>query len=230
MTPSLLLAVLLTAAVVSWPPRRSSARRLTTVFGSRSDSADPRSVRPALTVIAVVAVTAVVMTGLPPWLAVGLALGYIVSRQRAPTEPSLMHEVPLLADLFACCLAAGATVPDALDAAATTGGGLLAARANVVTSALRRGAAADDAWRTWLDDPLLAPLARPCVRTSASGAAVSAEIARVAARMRSRRRAELQQRTARAGVWVVLPVGACFLPAFVLVGVVPVALGLLRTI
>ena len=34
----------------------------------------------------------------------------------------------------------------------------------------------------------------------------------------------------RAGVLMVLPLTLCFLPAFVLVGVVPIVIGLLRTL
>jgi pilus assembly protein TadC len=40
----------------------------------------------------------------------------------------------------------------------------------------------------------------------------------------------VQERVARASVWVVLPLGLCFLPAFVLVGVVPIVMGLLHTL
>jgi hypothetical protein len=64
------------------------------------------------------------------------------------------------------------------------------------------------------------------MRAAESGAAGAREIHRVSARLRSQRRAELSNRAQRAATWVVLPLGLCFLPAFVLVGVVPLALGL----
>jgi hypothetical protein len=90
------------------------------------------------------------------------------------------------------------------------------------------------------DVPLVADLMASCLAAgvsmpsairaaaSAAGPAAAPEISRAAERLRMRGNAEAQRRIARAGVWVVLPLGLCFLPAFVLVGVVPVAVGLLQ--
>jgi pilus assembly protein TadC len=64
------------------------------------------------------------------------------------------------------------------------------------------------------------------VRTTQSGASVADELRRVAARIRSRRHARLQQRVQQASIWVVVPLGLFFLPAFVLLSVVPIVLGL----
>ncbi|MCU1621436.1 MAG: hypothetical protein JWL79_281, partial [Frankiales bacterium] len=49
---------------------------------------------------------------------------------------------------------------------------------------------------------------------------------RVAADARRRQAVDAHRRAARAGVLAVLPLGACFLPAFVLLGVVPAVIGL----
>ena len=66
-------------------------------------------------------------------------------------------------------------------------------------------------------------------RASETGAATAAELNRIAARLRVTRRTEAQAKAARAGIWIVLPIGLCFLPAFLAVGVVPLAWGLLRS-
>jgi pilus assembly protein TadC len=55
---------------------------------------------------------------------------------------------------------------------------------------------------------------------------VAAAVQGVAADARRRQQAEAHRRAARAGVLAVLPLGACFLPAFVLLGVVPAVVGL----
>jgi pilus assembly protein TadC len=55
---------------------------------------------------------------------------------------------------------------------------------------------------------------------------VAEAVQRVAADARRRQEAEGHRRAARAGVLAVLPLGACFLPAFVLLGIVPVVAGL----
>jgi pilus assembly protein TadC len=48
----------------------------------------------------------------------------------------------------------------------------------------------------------------------------------LASRLRSRRRAAAEHRVRQAAVWLVVPLGLCFLPAFVLVAVVPIVIGL----
>jgi pilus assembly protein TadC len=132
----------------------------------------------------------------------------------------------LLADLMAACMSAGAAPADALAASSVVAGPWLALRTRLVVAALGSGAPASEAWADWLDDPRLAPIARTCIRTSGSGAAAAAELGRVAVRLRAARRALGQQRVARASVLVVLPLGVCFLPSFVAVGVVPLVISL----
>ncbi|MCU1692975.1 MAG: hypothetical protein JWM64_2066, partial [Frankiales bacterium] len=51
-------------------------------------------------------------------------------------------------------------------------------------------------------------------------------VARLAAEARASATARAEQRARRAGVLAVAPLGLCFLPAFVLLGVVPVVVGL----
>ena len=63
-------------------------------------------------------------------------------------------------------------------------------------------------------------------RTTQSGAAVAEDLGRVAARLRARRHSRLQQRVQQASVLAVIPLGIFFLPAFVVVAVVPIVIGL----
>jgi pilus assembly protein TadC len=44
--------------------------------------------------------------------------------------------------------------------------------------------------------------------------------------MRSTQRGDVEAAVRRAGVWVLAPLGLCFLPAFVCLGVVPLVLGI----
>ena len=97
-----------------------------------------------------------------------------------------------------------------------------------VVSALRVGVPPQDAWSQVAGlSAAMAATARVCARGMGSGSAIAAELNGVAARERRRRRTARQQRINRASVWAVLPLGLCFLPAFVLVGVVPLVVGLL---
>jgi pilus assembly protein TadC len=48
--------------------------------------------------------------------------------------------------------------------------------------------------------------------------------------LRASSRARTEEALRRAGVWVLAPLGACFLPAFVCLGVVPLVLGIARDV
>jgi pilus assembly protein TadC len=63
-------------------------------------------------------------------------------------------------------------------------------------------------------------------RASTSGVHTAALLRAVATDVRGRRRAVATEAARRAGVRAVLPLGACFLPAFVLLGIVPTIAGL----
>lgn len=134
--------------------------------------------------------------------------------------------VPVVVELLAGCLAAGLTTSDSLEAASVAGDPVTRSACLAAAAALRRGAPAAEAWQSWMSDPWLAPVARSTARTTQTGASVADELRRVAARLRTRRHARLQQRVQQASVWAVVPLGLFFLPAFVLVAVVPVVIGL----
>ena len=216
----------LLAAMVCWPARPRPAARLP----HRDDSPErePPVLRRPVVALAVVAIVALVVVGGSWWLAALLAAGALVGSRARAVEGPAPDEVSLTADLMAACLSAGAAVAEALSAALAASGPWLRARGEPVVASLRVGASAAEAWSDWLGDERLAPVARTCVRTAGSGAAAAAELVRVAARMRSARRTQRQQRVARAAVWIVLPLGGCFLPAFVAVGVVPLVISLLE--
>jgi Flp pilus assembly protein TadB len=177
----------------------------------------------AAAVAAGIAVLGPVLGGLTGGAVAGLAL--LVS-PGPPTVDIDTAAVALVADLMAGCLSAGTLLPDAVAAAAEGADGGLGEACRAVVTGLRAGAPPEAAWAAWLADPRLAPLARTAVRTTHSGAATAEELRRTAARLRVQRRAVLQQRVRQASVWVVVPLGLCFLPAFVLVAVVPLVIGL----
>jgi pilus assembly protein TadC len=168
--------------------------------------------------------------------AIGVLIGVAGAGVAALVRPKVLaaqvnpDDVPVVVDLIAGCLAAGATLPDALEAAARVAEDVMASACRSVAGALRSGAPPEEAWRGWLADPWLAPVARTAARTSQTGAAAAADLRRTSTRLRARRRAAAQHRLRQASVWLVVPLGLCFLPAFILVAVVPLVIGLLPTL
>lgn len=79
----------------------------------------------------------------------------------------------------------------------------------------------------WSDaPPAVAHVGRVLAVGAAAGAAPGPQLRAEAARWRRERRAHARQAAAALGVRLTLPLGVCFLPAFVLLGLVPVVLGL----
>ena len=136
------------------------------------------------------------------------------------------HDLPLFADLLAAALGAGCGVGVALAAVCGAVPGELSARVRVVCAALALGASPRTAWAPLAADPALRPLAAAMVRCATSGSPAADALVHLAADLRSRRRIAAVQAARSAGVRAVAPLGLCFLPAFVLVGVVPTAVGL----
>lgn len=159
----------------------------------------------------------------------GLTLRHRLRRKR----PFDAGDIALCIDLLGGTLAAGAAPAAALAAVASAAPSAAREAFSTAATALARG---DDPGETWsrLADvvPSLGDAARLCGRAAVTGAAVAEELHRLAAALRAGTQVERRRRLQRAAVWQVLPLGLCFLPAFVLVGVIPVVLaavpGLLR--
>jgi len=129
-------------------------------------------------------------------------------------------------DLLAACLRAGLPVPTAVAAIADdlpAGAGPALHR---VSDLLALGADPVAAWAPALDCPETAGLARGARRTSRSGTALAEVVAELAATVRDGAVDAAEARAQRAGVLITAPLGLCFLPAFVCLGIVPVVVGL----
>jgi pilus assembly protein TadC len=140
------------------------------------------------------------------------------------TADALRSDLPVVCDLLAVCLAAGTPTGAAVGAVAGAVPGPLGERLSEVAALYALGAAPRSAWAG-------APsgsesLARVLIRAGESGSTVVPALHRLAADLRSTARAEVDAAVRRAGVWVLAPLGACFLPAFLCLGVAPLVLGI----
>jgi pilus assembly protein TadC len=139
-------------------------------------------------------------------------------------DAALVDQLPVACDLLAVCLAAGLPPPAALAAVAGAAPDPLGAALERVAGMARLGA---DAGRAWQGAPtVLEPLARTLRRSEASGAQAAPALHALAGDLRASARAATDAAVRRAGVRVIAPLGLCFLPAFVCLGVVPLVIGI----
>jgi pilus assembly protein TadC len=90
---------------------------------------------------------------------------------------------------------------------------------------LRLGGDPVACWSVLGEEGELAAFGRALGRAMVSGAPLAEAVARLADDQRARRRRTAEAAARAVGVRAVGPLGLCFLPAFVLVGVVPVIVG-----
>lgn len=178
-----------------------------------------------------------VVVGFPAGLVLGSVVAVAAPVLLGRLEPAavrrdrlqLISDLPLVLDLLAACMAGGAALPAAAASVARAVPGPCGARLMSVTDALAVGSPPGEAWLCLSagrpDDPLEAS-ARLMARAAEGGTPVAAAVSRLAAEARAVSRAAGAERARRVGVLVVAPLGLCFLPAFVLLGILPVVAGL----
>ncbi|WP_433600768.1 type II secretion system F family protein [Nocardia sp. CA-135953] len=136
-------------------------------------------------------------------------------------------------DLLAACLRAGLPMASAARAVAPSAPTALGAALRKAADLLALGADAATAWdqvaRDGADQPgaeEVDSLARMARRSARSGASLATAIGELAEQRRSGVEDATAARAERAGVLIGGPLGLCFLPAFVCLGIVPVVIGL----
>jgi pilus assembly protein TadC len=167
---------------------------------------------------------------LGPPLGVAVFLGARRWLRRAPATTRARAPDPLrLAagwDLLAACLRGGLPVPLAVRAVTTEVPAAAAEALRRTADLLALGADPVAAWAPALDEPLTAELARGARRSARSGTALAGMAEGLAAAARAGADDLAEARAQRAAVAVTGPLGLCFLPAFLCLGVLPVVIGL----
>ncbi|KAA6215519.1 hypothetical protein CP973_38210 [Streptomyces albofaciens JCM 4342] len=184
---------------------------------------------------AAVAAAVTILVGGATGAVIGLAVAYGVGLRQRRTkalaarraaEAGLRAALAPAADLLAACLAAGAGPREAADAVGRSVGGTVGVRLRRVAAELRLGAEPSAAWQRFGALPGACDLARCMERAGISGVPAVEGISRIAAGLRAAAQRTAAERARRASVLVTLPLAACFLPAFLTIGVVPVLIGL----
>jgi Flp pilus assembly protein TadB len=239
----LVLAALLVASstVLVLPP--SSRRRLGVVaagppVGAGAQRPDASGSPPATVLVAAAAAIGGVGVAVIVGGAIGLVLGaaaapaaFVVLRRLEPAatrrrRERLAADLPTAVDLLGACLQVGRPPDEALRVVAAAVGGPVGHDLDVVTVRLALGADPVGVWREiGVQQGPLAPLGRTMARSLQTGAPLADGLRLLASDLRGRRRAAAEQQARSVGVRAAAPLGLCFLPAFVLIGIVPSIVG-----
>jgi pilus assembly protein TadC len=159
----------------------------------------------------------------------GALASWLIGRLEPPSarrrRESIERDLPLAIDLLAACATAGRPVEASMDVVATAVGGPVSEVLSEHSARIRLGADPLAEWSSMRRHPQLGPMARAVLRSMESGAPMADILERLAVDSRGSRAMALQQRARSVGVRAAGPLGICFLPAFMLIGIVPTVIG-----
>ncbi|MEV6607252.1 type II secretion system F family protein [Kutzneria sp. NPDC051319] len=226
-----LSSFLFSLALLVLPGPMTARVRLAMVFGppgpaTRRGPRVPAEWLPVLTGIAGGALAGVVF-GWVPALVVSAAAFLWCRRavRRGPPPPDPLR-LAATWDLLAACLRAGLPVPTAIRAVAADAPPGCAEVLLRTAELLALGSDPVQAWAPALAEPATEALARGARRSARSGTALAEMADGLAQRIRAESADTAEARAQRAAVLITGPLGLCFLPAFLCLGIAPVVLGL----
>ena len=249
-TVVLVAALAAYAAYAVWSRRSRPRRRLLTLntLGPRrvddpvSDRTDERASASAVDPAALKRILASLALAAGLLAVLGGAFGVLVAATVAvgaplalsKLEPTAIRrereaaalQVPEVAGLLASCIAAGATVRDATVAVRDAMEDPVKRALTTVVARMDLGAEPGLCWDVdTVAGRELAEIAAAFRRTGRTGAPVHDVLNRLADDLANERVRRLEAAARAVGIRAVAPLGLCFLPAFLLIGVVPVVAG-----
>lgn len=169
--------------------------------------------------------TAGLLLGAVTGVGTALGLGLLPAR---PVTGALTAQLPEALEFLAVCLDAGQPVSRAVTAVASISPPQTRLLLEGVGAQLALGRAGPDAWQELRAHPVWGRVAADIARAEHSGTGLAAVLRLHAEEARAEAADAAVKAARRVGVRSVVPLMACFLPAFILVGVVPIIAGLLR--
>ncbi len=227
-------ALLVGALLLAWPraPSVHVAAPATTRRAGRVGAAGP-----VLAAAGAGLATSVLVGGVAGFVVGAVAAAAAFSAMRRVEQPAVRRrreaiedDLPLAVDLLASCLAAGQAPGVALGEVAAVLSGPVHEELTAIVARLRLGSDPTAVWSDVARHPQLGSWGRCVLRAVDSGASVAEAMAAHAADLRARSRAQVEARARAVGVRAALPLGLCLLPAFVLLGVVPLVVGSLAVL
>lgn len=155
-----------------------------------------------------------------------MILGRLSSAPGKRRQQRIAAELPQVCDLLAVCLSAGMPLRSAAHAVAAASVGPLAQVLETAVWQIELGVEESKAWAALSAEPALATFGRELSRGAETGVSLTARLSALGVDARRAAAATAETEAKRVGVRSVLPLMTCFLPAFVLIGVVPIVGGM----
>lgn len=166
------------------------------------------------------------VTSLGVGLLVFVGLGRWPGPEVRSRDRQVQAQLPTVCTLLAVCLEAGLPLRNAVAAVAEGSQGATAELLRRLDASVRLGVPEADAWAEFgLAGPEFADLARELSHATGSGMALAPVLRHHAREAQRAAHGAAQSRARKAGVSSVVPLMVCFLPAFILIGVVPIVGG-----
>jgi pilus assembly protein TadC len=161
-------------------------------------------------------------------ISIPTVLGYkaMIKNDLAKPNIAAQRDFPMLLELLAGLVNSGLPLRLALSEVVKIVGGASTKPLAQVLAAIEIGCDDTEAWQQISDDPIWADLAHDLARSSSSGSACAPVLLATAATARQTLASEALVAARAVGVRSSLPLVCCYLPAFLLVGVVPIIGGL----
>ena len=159
-----------------------------------------------------------------------MLLWWVASRIEDPRQvrrrERLQADLPVAVDLLAACLAAGSSLESALPKVSEAVGGSAAEELALIEQRIALGLSPERVWHEEGAPTALAPFCRAMLRSHESGVPVRMVLQRLSKDLRDQQVADLEARAKSVEVRAAAPLGLCLLPAFVVLGIVPMVAGL----
>lgn len=170
------------------------------------------------------------LAGLAAGVATWVVAGRIEPRAVRLRREEVRRDLPHVVTLLGAALRSGAAPGAAIDLVCRALPGAAADQLGPVAARLALGGDPMVVWSALADDPAVGPLGRTMARAHRSGAPVVAAVDRLSEELARRSRGDVEDRARAVGVRAAVPLGVCLLPAFLLLGIVPLVVGLARSI
>jgi Flp pilus assembly protein TadB len=168
------------------------------------------------------------VTGIVAGAVVCAVLWVVLGRVESPAQRArrvgIRADLPHVVGLLAAAVRGGLPPADGLALVCAALPGPASDALTALPPRILLGVDPAEVWASLEGD--LAPLGRTLSRSARTGAPVAEALDRLAGELAAHARAEREDAARRVGVQAAVPLGLCLLPAFLLLGIVPVVAGL----